>query len=345
MKRTIITALCFLIIIGIGTIANQPVNAQENVITINPDGSVTPSNAPIQQSDAIYILTNDVSGNIKVNRSDCVLDGNGHTITYSGSEPGTPITISINNVSNVTIKNFNINSGWFGIVLYGSKCIIDNNTITNTGNGIYELDASTSAIKVAGDSNVISGNYLTHNFDGIWFYQAKDNLVIGNTIKDTGGSTGRMVNSAISFYEASNNTIYHNNFQNNSINYTVQVYNSGSCVNVWDNGYPSGGNYWSDNNETDPYVIDEYNRDNYPLTEKFDIKSVSIEIPTWTLTFTPSLTPIPTGSETTQQESSTQPNQTSAAQLPEISIVIVVSLFFVCILLVLFFKRRGIKKL
>jgi parallel beta-helix repeat protein len=285
MKRTGVVTLCFLFVVGICAISNQSVNAQEYaIITINPDGSITPSSAPIQQSGDTYTLTNEVIGNIKVNKSDCVLDGKGHTITFSGSGPGTPITISVNDVANVTIKNFIINTGWFGIAIYGSHCLIDNNTITNTGNGIYEIDSSTSAIKVAGDYNVISGNYLTNNFNGLWFYQAKNNTVIGNTIKDTGGSTGRTVNSAISFFEASNNTIYHNNFENNSINYTVQVYNSGSCINVWDNGYPDGGNYWSDYqmkypNATmidnsgignTPYFIDDQNKDSYPLMEPFN---------------------------------------------------------------------------
>ncbi|HEX9261603.1 MAG TPA: hypothetical protein VF893_03660, partial [Candidatus Bathyarchaeia archaeon] len=50
-------------------------------------------------------------------------------------------------------------------------------------------------------------------------------------------------------------------------------------TNVWDDGYPSGGNYWSDYQnryadakETDssgiwntPYVIDDKNQDRYPL--------------------------------------------------------------------------------
>ncbi len=43
---------------------------------------------------------------------------------------------------------------------------------------------------------------------------------------------------------------------------------------MWDDGYPSGGNYWSDYKGVDangdgigdtPHVIDEYNKDRYPL--------------------------------------------------------------------------------
>jgi len=49
---------------------------------------------------------------------------------------------------------------------------------------------------------------------------------------------------------------------------------------VWDDGYPSGGNYWSDYNGTDanhdgigdtPYVIDANNADNYPLMTPYII--------------------------------------------------------------------------
>jgi hypothetical protein len=57
------------------------------------------------------------------------------------------------------------------------------------------------------------------------------------------------------------------------------------ATNTWDNGYPSGGNYWSDYTGSDaksgpnqdqsgsdgigdtPRVIDFYNKDNYPLME------------------------------------------------------------------------------
>jgi len=77
---------------------------------------------------------------------------------------------------------------------------------------------------------------------------------------------------------SSNNSVCHNNFVNN----TCQVYTYES-VNVWDNGYPSGGNYWSDykgvdlcsghhQNETESdgisdtrYTIDANNVDRFPL--------------------------------------------------------------------------------
>jgi hypothetical protein len=78
---------------------------------------------------------------------------------------------------------------------------------------------------------------------------------------------------------SSNNKVYHNNFIDNK----QQVFvSSDSLDNVWDDGYPSGGNYWSDYTGADvmhgpnqdqhgsdgigdtPYVIDANNQDNYP---------------------------------------------------------------------------------
>ena len=64
--------------------------------------------------------------------------------------------------------------------------------------------------------------------------------------------------------------VFHNNFINN----TYQA--DDVLSNTWDDGYPSGGNYWDDytdwDNNTDgiwdnPYVIDENSQDDYPLVE------------------------------------------------------------------------------
>jgi nitrous oxidase accessory protein NosD len=75
-------------------------------------------------------------------------------------------------------------------------------------------------------------------------------------------------NIGIELIYSKNNTIYHNNVEEN--NNSVAII--GSYFNIWDDG--ALGNYWSDYNGTDanhdiigdtPYVIDANNIDRYPL--------------------------------------------------------------------------------
>jgi parallel beta-helix repeat protein len=83
----------------------------------------------------------------------------------------------------------------------------------------------------------------------------------------------------INLSDCSDNRIFHNNFLEN----TEQAA-SNSSANVWDDGYPSGGNYWSDYDGTDadhdgigdtPYVIDVNNTDSCPLMGMFHSFNVS----------------------------------------------------------------------
>jgi len=253
----------------------MPVKAQfQGSITINADGSITPSTAPIQQTGNTYKLTSDVEGSIAVKRSNMVLDGNGHAVTNG--------YISTYDVSNDTVKNFVITGGTFGIAFSGTSCVIANNTITGTGNGVMSMVNPTAAIGVTGDSNIIIGNILANNYVGIDFFEGDNNTVIGNTIENNRSPYVSV--AAIEFWDSSYNTIYHNNFINNS----RQADDSLGCV--WDAGYPLGGNYWSDYQkrypnaaEIDnsgigdtPYVmktwyrqLDSQNQDRYPLLEPF----------------------------------------------------------------------------
>jgi len=175
--------------------------------------------------------------------------------------------ISLHTLSNNSIVRNSIrNNGQTGIVLtYVLQSDINENTIMNNHwYGIQLYDSS---------SNNIAGNNITeNNYDGIQLYSnSKYNIIVGNNIlKNTGG---------ISLLSSSLNKIYRNNFIDNIQQVPYPE------VNIWDDGYPSGGNHWSNYTGEDlysgpnqdqlgsdgigdtPHIIDANNRDRYPLMD------------------------------------------------------------------------------
>jgi len=275
--RKCFVLLLFFILTFSSTVIFLPVKAQfQGNITINADGSISPSNAPIEQKGNIYSLTSSIAGRITVNKNDLVLDGNGHTLTY-GSGPGNVYALSLTGASNDTVKNLTVRGGWYGISLYEtSDTLIVNNTILETEPSVPPFEPSGAINVEFGSSNVIMNNNLTDIYSGMRFLETKNNLILGNTIENS-------TSFGIVFWGASNNTIYHNNFINNSKQVYMGAFNSQSSGNVWDNGYPYGGNFWSDYQTKYPtaremdssgigdasYVIDSQNKDWYPLLERF----------------------------------------------------------------------------
>ena len=247
MKKTTVIALILVSLMTLGMVVIvQPVHAQaQKYITINADGSITPSSAPLQRVGNLYTLASDENECISVQRNGATLDGNGRSIS----------AIQLDGVINVTVRNFLIMGGgevqnehtFAGISLIAtSNSIVANNSIIRIYNflDLTVWDELVVGIFVANSSsNIISANNLVNNWRGMFFQDASYNLIVeNNIIYNSTDHYGYGGNSGISFQSASNNTIYHNNFEVNTGQEAGDSY-FGS-VNVWDYGFPLGGNYW-----------------------------------------------------------------------------------------------------
>ena len=151
-------------------------------------------------------------------------------------------------VTNTTISNCTFTNNMFALfveypsnnikivnctILMSSVSGIYISSFNNTVNGCkisdqHSISLGQAAIRICGDKNTITMCNISRNQCGIWV-------------------------------EGVENKIYHNNFIDNNISH---VDNSGlesspptdiGVNNSWDDGYPSGGNYWSDYTGVDLY--------------------------------------------------------------------------------------------
>jgi parallel beta-helix repeat protein len=190
-------------------------------------------------------------------------------VTQDGGQiPADAGFVGVVNSTNITVKDLNLTNNSPNVLLaYTRDSTIENVTASNTrGGGSYN-----SGIQLYSSSdNVLINNILLNNEYGMYLTGGTNNKVTDNFVSSN--------DCGIYLALTCNNTIYHNNFVNNT--FQVRVYWS---VNTWDDGYPSGGNFWSDyeerySNATEiddsgiwntPYVIDENNRDKYPIIPEF----------------------------------------------------------------------------
>ena len=221
-----------------------------------------------------------------------------HDIDPSNTVDGKPIYYLVNqhnqqipqdagyvaavNCTNITVRNLNLQKNIHGVLFVNANhSTVENVTILDTVYGIFLRDSNNNTIY----KNTVSG--LSEMTDGIWldgsgnnvssntlrvengigvFIEGPRNTISNNNIVECGGGIR---------VQSENNIIYHNNFVDNWVYQALVL----GYTNTLDDGFPSGGNYWSDYEErypdaeeldnsgiwNTPYVIDENNADRYPL--------------------------------------------------------------------------------
>jgi parallel beta-helix repeat protein len=209
-----------------------------------------------------YWNTHDIDTSNTVNGRTvyCWINKTGGTIPPDAGQ------VILANCSEIIVEKQSLSNSTIGITLgFSSNNVITENEIKDNYYGIY--------MKIT-EYNNITNNQISSNIRlGINDVYSQGNTYIGNnfTANDWG----------LFKYSCRNSTVFHNNFINN-IDQTV----TDNITCQWDNGYPSGGNYWSDYTGSDIFkgpnqdengsdgigdsrYIGSYTIDDYPLMNPF----------------------------------------------------------------------------
>ncbi len=229
---------------------------------------------------------------ILVNCSNIIVENLTLENNYSG--------VSLAYTDKSTISRNLAKNNYYGVLLWSSteNSIIDND-ILNNEDGISQAlsnltnivgnevaDSEYSGIVLEHSLNVnIEGNNITRSYFGVSLEYCSDIFLTENNIHKN--------HYGIFLVLSSNNRFFHNNFVDNVIQVGADYL---LLANTWDDGYPSGGNYWSDyagadshsglcQNETGfdwigdlPYEIDQNNTDHYPLMQPFEVETENLRL-------------------------------------------------------------------
>ncbi|MCJ7423326.1 right-handed parallel beta-helix repeat-containing protein [Candidatus Bathyarchaeota archaeon] len=274
--------------------ANQSVPLDVGYVAVVNSTAITVAgfNLTSNYSGVLLAYTNDSS----ILNLDCRMNAEGIRLVLSNNN-----TIANNNV---------MANDWIGIsFVASSNNSITRNNVAFNDNGMYF--SYSSLLPPRSDYNNVCQNSFSQNRNGFYLDNSSFNSVCENAFT---------ANSVAAYFDISNhnvfsrnqvldsvqcgfkidksesNTFYHNNFANNTVHVSVVDYSPNPpSTNIWDNGYPDGGNYWSDYRVDDlywsafqnatgadgigdaPYFIRAGNHDDFPLMGFFD----TLDAGTW----------------------------------------------------------------
>ena len=206
-------------------------------------------------------------------------------------------------------KNYVMNNAAYGVLISGeSGQSVTENYIANNGVAGLRFEGGNQP----GTNGMISRNFVTNNtLGGIQVGSSNYTTIWGNTVVNNKGTYRggielyNVYHSRIYDNKILNNTrglyldnfgyssIYHNHITDNSLQVYIPPY-PGVLANTWDDGYPSGGNYWSNYTGADlykgpnqdilgsdgigdtPHIITAENLDRYPRVSEPSPEALAI---------------------------------------------------------------------
>jgi parallel beta-helix repeat protein len=279
--------------------------------------------------DPVYYWKNQNGGTIPTGTGQVILANCTNVIVENQDISESYIGIILGFSYNNLIRNNNASSNTEnGLYIFSSNNnTIEDNIFIDTGEGIYF--SRSNGNNIAGnyisengggmifggsDGNNITDNIFQYNLFGLMLVLSNRNYINNNNFSYNWASAGIHISSSSNnsifnnmlfenkeginitdfFYNSGYNKFFHNSLIGN----TNQAYDDTIYENYWDNGYPSGGNYWDDYSGLDtkngpnqditggdgigdsPYEIELDSRDNYPLMEPWgtDTTPPSIEL-------------------------------------------------------------------
>lgn len=324
MRGLVVPLMCVLVLIPISFFnANIGGTLSGEVIVPDQYPSIQDAIDNISDGDTIYVRAGVYYEHVVVNKAVVLVGENRDTTIIDGSHVGIVVNITRDSISISGFTIQNCGTKWnIGGSPYSAGVYMRNVTDCSISGNMFIYDAVAIQLEYEANGNIIANNTVTDVTLGFGTFDASWNSFISNNVSSNGRGLGLNVNSdyniisdnritsqewvvglhichynnitrnyiangqiGIFLPDSSENRIFHNTIVNNFLQASTTYEGSAQLHNYWDNGYPSGGNYWSDyngvdfysdidQNETGPdtkgdskYIIDGSNADNYPLIE------------------------------------------------------------------------------